>query len=226
MARLDLESLYAHRFDGITTETKARVWKEIAFFIRQDAARLRGKKNLDSILDPACGDGEFLNACVGRASYLCGCDLRPRSKGLDPSIDYHHATFQNLEIGHKFSLIWISNLLEHLPDPESVQDFLGACKQRLADDGIIVIMGPNIKYCASDYWDFADHLLPLSHLTIIEHLAAAKLHLLECAPRFLPYSFRSRLPAHPLLTRAYLNIPMAWPVLGRQFLVRAAKTSL
>jgi dolichol-phosphate mannosyltransferase len=222
----NLETLYRYRFDGISPAVKASIWNEIARFILDDAARLRGRTSFEAILDPACGDGEFLNACVGRASRLYGCDLRSRPSDLHRSIDYHQGFFQSLDLKQKYDLIWISNLLEHLPDPASVQDFLGACRERLSEDGIIVIMGPNIKYCASDYWDFADHLLPLSHRTVLEHLAAADLLLLACDPRFLPYSFQSRLPAHPLLTKAYLKTRIAWPLLGRQFLIRAGKASV
>jgi len=37
--------------------------------------------------------------------------------------------------------------------------------------------------------------------------------------RFLPYSFTGRLPASAGLTRAYLSMPFAWKLLGKQFLV-------
>lgn len=224
MPELNLTRLYDHRFDGISPFTKALIWNEIATYILHDCKMLTGNNLVNrSILDPACGDGEFLNACIAHADLLCGCDLKPRPESLDPGIEYYQAFFQDLSINNQFSLIWVSNLLEHLPSPGSIQDFLQACMERLTDDGIIVIMGPNIKYCASSYWDFADHLLPLSHLTVVEHLAAANLKPLAVTPRFLPYSFKSRLPAHPLLTRLYLRTRAAWPVLGRQFLIRATK---
>ena len=42
--------------------------------------------------------------------------------------------------------------------------------------------------------------------------------------RFLPYSFRSRLPANARTTRLYLSAPALWRVLGKQFLVIARRT--
>ena len=221
MTELNLPRIYKHRFDGIAPANKLAVWREISSYILNDAARLRGGRAIDSVLDPACGDGEFLNGCLGKAPVLLGCDLRQRPTSLHDSIGFHQGFFQTLEIELQFDLIWVSNLLEHLPDPETLQDFLLQSKNRLMPGGMLTIMGPNIKYCANEYWDFADHLLPLSHLTVLEHLVSAGFEPLACSPRFLPYSFRSRLPAHPLLTRTYLKTRPAWQLLGKQFLIRA-----
>jgi hypothetical protein len=223
MAELDLSRIYAHRFDRIPSKVKIRIWSEIAHYILEDAFKLRNNKKPITILDPACGDGEFLNGCVDKASSLYGCDLRARPNHLHPSIDFYQGFFQDSPIKTNYDLIWVSNLLEHLPDPETVQDFLLHCKSSLSKNGILTIMGPNIKYCANQYWDFADHLLPLSHLTLLEHLASAGLKTIACTPRFLPYSFRSKLPTHPILTKIYLQTKLAWPVLGKQFLIRATK---
>jgi len=42
-------------------------------------------------------------------------------------------------------------------------------------------------------------------------------------PRFLPYTTKSALPTHPFLIKAYLKMPIFWPLLGKQFLVTARK---
>jgi len=220
---LDLERIYQYRFDGIAPATKAAVWRRIASWILRDAIRLRAGQPVHTVLDPACGDGEFLNACSGRGMALRGCDLRSRSKQLSHEVQFHQGAFQNAVFDHGHDLIWISNLLEHLPNPEAVQDFLAGCKAALSPGGVITIMGPNIKYCGADYWDFADHLLPLSHFTVLEHLASAGLEVVAVQDRFLPYSFRSRLPTHPRLVQLYLQNSWAWPLLGKQFLIRAVR---
>ena len=223
MAELNLHRIYQHRFDAISATTKVEVWREICAHILKDARHLRGGDPVLSILDPACGDGEFLNGCSGKERRLLGCDLRSRPAGLQTEIGFHQGFFQSLDLNQRFDLVWVSNLLEHLPSPEVLQDFLMHCAERLEPHGVLTIMGPNIKYCADEYWDFSDHLLPLSHYTVLEHLASAGFETLACTPRFLPYSFRSRLPAHPLLTRAYLRLPPAWALLGKQFLIRARR---
>lgn len=224
MTTLDLERIYRHRFDGIPVSTKLGVWKVIASHILNEAAKYRGGTPPLSVLDPACGEGEFLNGCASHMQTMVGCDLRSRSPNLLPSVQFHQCGFGSVDLGKCFDLIWISNLLEHLPSPDAVQNFLQACGTYLTPNGLLVIMGPNIKYCADDYWDFADHLLPLSHLTVLEHLASARFEAVSTTPRFLPYSFRSRLPSHPLLVKAYLKARPAWTLLGKQFLIHARKS--
>jgi dolichol-phosphate mannosyltransferase len=218
---LDLQRIYHHRFDGISPRLKQATWQEIARWILNDAKGLRCGIPVQSVLDPACGDGEFLNACSYGAVSLTGCDLRDRSPLLTPAATFHQGLFQTLKLDQQFDLIWISNLLEHLRSPEEIQDFLIHCRQILSPNGLVVIMGPNIKYCRSEYWDFADHCLPLSHLTVIEHLVSAQFAISAVNPKFLPYSFRSRLPADPRLVRLYLMNSWAWSFLGKQFLIRA-----
>ena len=46
---------------------------------------------------------------------------------------------------------------------------------------------------------------------------------IDCRPRFLPYTTRSALPQATWLVRLYLGVPVVWRLLGRQFLVRAAR---
>jgi hypothetical protein len=41
--------------------------------------------------------------------------------------------------------------------------------------------------------------------------------------RFLPFSMKGKLPPSPLLVRAYLKLPLAWPMLGKQFFIVARK---
>jgi hypothetical protein len=63
----------------------------------------------------------------------------------------------------------------------------------------------------------------LTHVAIEEHLYAAGMDVIRSIPRFLPYSFRGRLPASERLARAYLSVPPLWRLLGKQFLVVAER---
>jgi len=40
----------------------------------------------------------------------------------------------------------------------------------------------------------------------------------------LPYTTQGALPTHPLLVKAYLKLPLVWPLLGKQFFIVARKT--
>jgi hypothetical protein len=44
-------------------------------------------------------------------------------------------------------------------------------------------------------------------------------------PRFLPYTTRCALPKAGFLVRLYLSVPLAWRILGKQFVVRAGKAA-
>ena len=128
------------------------------------------------------------------------------------------ATSVELPEAH-FDGVFVSNFLEHLPTPDAVASFLEHMRDCMSPGGRIGIMGPNYRHCADVYWDCADHYLALTDVTIEEHLYAAGLTPRRTIGRFLPYSFRGRLPPSPRLTEAYLRMPPLWRLLGKQFLV-------
>src|SRR5262249_53705646 len=120
-------------------------------------------------------------------------------------------------------VVFASNFLEHLRSKEECDRVLAEVRRILRPGGRFVIMGPNIRYLAAEYWDFYDHYLPLSHLSLEEGLVQADYEIERIIPRFLPYTTRSRLPQHPFLIACYLNVPLAWRFMGKQFLVVARK---
>ncbi len=69
--------------------------------------------------------------------------------------------------------MFASNLLEHFRSPEDVARFLERMRETLAPGGVLALMGPNFKYCADEYFDCADHLLALTHVSVQELLFAA-----------------------------------------------------
>ena len=89
--------------------------------------------------------------------------------------------------------------------------------------GELVAMGPNWKYCSTDYMDFIDHTLLLSHKSLCEALVLAGFQIKECIPKFLPFSCQEKQPPIWML-KAYLKMPFAWKFFGKQFLITAIKT--
>ena len=55
------------------------------------------------------------------------------------------------------------------------------------------------------------------------HLHSAGFEIERVIPRFVPFSFKSRLPSSTGLVRAYLRMPFVWPLLGRQLLIIARR---
>lgn len=173
-------------------------------------------------LDPAAGRREFISAIPGEerwaADSIDHADVPP-----DPTLKIVLGDLRELEFPEAyFDGVFVSNLLEHFGTQDEIADFLQKMRHSTEPGGRIAVMGPNFRYCADRYFDFADHTLALTHLAVDEHLHAAGYAVQQVIPRFLPYSFSGLLPPSPRLTRAYLRFRPAWRLLGKQFLVIAA----
>lgn len=122
-----------------------------------------------------------------------------------------------------FDGIFVSNFLEHLPSQDAIGTVLAKLHASMEAGGTLAVLGPNFRYCASRYFDCADHTLALTHVAVVEHMYAAGFEVTAVAPRFLPYSFRGRISASPALTRIYLRAPALWRLFGKQYLVLGVK---
>ena len=210
---MNFQRLYEFRFRDVDQDARAAVWAEIGPFIHDYLGTPQ------KVLDPAAGRCEFLNSVP--AAERWGVDLVDYAEsfaGEGVKIVIGDALELDLPEGY-FDAIWVSNFLEHLATQEEVSIFLERMLALLAPGGRIAIMGPNFRYCARDYFDCADHTLALSDVSVAEHLHTAGYRVASVTPRFLPFSFRGRLPTAPRLVRAYLAFPVAWRAIGKQFLV-------
>lgn len=212
---LDYGRLYEFRFRDVEQRDRQTVWNEIGPFVWKRMGCPH------RVLDPAGGRGEFVNSIAADERWLVDLVDYPHRRTA-PGVKVVIGDVLSLDLPRDyFDGIFVSNLLEHLPDPDAVAGFLARMRATLAPGGVLAIMGPNFKYCAREYFDCADHLLALTHVSVEEHLIAAGFKLQESIPRFLPFSFRSRLPASAPLARLYLQIPLLWRVAGSQFLLLA-----
>lgn len=210
---MDHQRLYEYRFRGIDQAARTEVWREIAPWIhRAMGAPAR-------VLDPAAGRGEFINFVP--AGERWAVDLVPYEEGtFEPGVRFVVSDVFEAELpSEHFGGIFVSNFLEHLPTQERCAEFLERMCEVTAPGGRIAVMGPNFRYAAREYFDCADHTLVFTHTAIAEHLYAAGFEPERIEPRFLPYSFRGKLPPSPALVRRYLRTPPAWKLLGKQFLV-------
>jgi hypothetical protein len=82
--------------------------------------------------------------------------------------------------------------------------------------GRLVILQPNYYYCYRHHFDDYTHVTVYSHESLCDALRADGYEILECVPRFLPLSIKSRLPINPVLIRLYLASP--WKPLAGQML--------
>ena len=214
---MDYKALYDYRFENVNQEARSAVWAEISRFLVAEFGNQPA-----SVLDPACGYGEFINSCGVKERWAI--DLGQNGSSLEPSVKFTNSSFLDCQLPQGyFDLVFLSNILEHLSNQLEVNDFLQRVFHVLKPGGRIIVMGPNFKFTLKDYFDCADHCVALTNVSVAEHLAACHFAILKNFPKFLPYSFRSRLPANKYATKAYLRAPIFWRLMGKQFLLVAEK---
>ncbi len=214
----DLETEYRLRFEK-NAVYRDRVWKILTrrFFqsyVPEDAA----------VLDLGCGWGEFINNIKARAKY--GMDLNPESaRRLSPDVQ-----FLKQDCSQEWALpdasldvVFTSNFFEHLPTKEALRATILQVRRCLKPGGRLICVGPNIKHVPGAYWDFWDHHLPLTELSIGELLDVTGFRVTTRLSRFLPYSMSQGFAPPVFLVNIYLRFPFIWRLFGRQFLVVGQK---
>jgi len=202
---------------------RQRVWKILCndFFARYIPQN-------SVVLDLGAGWGEFVNNIVAAEKYAL--DLNADT-GIQVSTN---VKFTQQDCAQKWpnyneslDIVFTSNFLEHLPDKACVQSTIAEAHRCLKPGGLLICLGPNIKYVPGAYWDFWDHNIPLTELSLAEVLKLCGFNIIESIPKFLPYSMSNDARLPPLIfVRLYLRMPFVWSIFGKQFLVIGQKTKL
>lgn len=177
-----------------------------------------------AVLDLGSGWGEFINNI--EAADKLAMDLNPDTQQhLSADVRFlHQDCAQPWQIsGASLDVVFSSNFIEHLPDKRHVERSVAEAYRCLKPGGFILFFGPNIKYVPGAYWDFWDHYIPITELSLVELLRMNQFNIERCIPRFLPYSMSTGKRPPLFLVRWYLKIPMIWPLFGKQFLVVGRK---
>lgn len=199
-------------------EYRNQVWQVLAGFFAQWIPAN------GAVLDLGCGHCEFVNNV--RAGERFGMDLNPAStQQAAPDVKL---LLQNCAepwdiADDSLDAVFTSNFFEHLFTKSDLRDTLLQARRCLKRGGRIIALGPNIRYLPGEYWDFYDHYLPLTERSLGEVLMETGFTVEEQISRFLPYTM-SRGKKQPLwMLRLYLQLKLAWPLFGKQFLVVAQK---
>jgi len=215
-----LKEVYEHRFDEADQAHKEPIWQELGRFLQRYIAP--GAR----VVDIACDLGYFIrNISAGER---WATDIRDVGATLPPDVRFIRASGLDLaEVlpNDSFDLAFFSNYLEHLPSTEAVLQQLRVTFALLKPGGRVLILQPNIRLIGGAYWDFIDHQTALTEKSLAEAATMAGFKTKQVITRFLPYTTKSRLPQHPLLVRAYLRLPPAWLIFGKQTLYLGEKPS-
>lgn len=207
-------SVYDLRFGEKERSAKEGVWREICRFLQH-----RYISPTSKVLDLATDVGYFIRNI--NAAERWATDLRDTSEHLGSDIRFVQSdglALADVAPNDYFDVVFMSNYLEHLDSAESVIEQLRVVRRLLRPGGQVIVLQPNIKLVGPAYWDFIDHRVPLTEESLVEAATFAGFEKRDVIGRFLPYSVKGRLPAHPALVRVYLAFPPAWRLLGKQTL--------
>lgn len=216
----ELQRIYNTRFGG-NTEYRTKVWKILAPYFGQWFPAS------GAVLDLGCGFCEFINNATAGVKY--GMDLNPavhqRAAAGVVVLEQDCSAPWPLAEG-SLDAVFTSNFLEHLPDKAAVLQTLAHAYRCLKPGGRLIAMGPNIKYAPGAYWDFIDHFVELTELSLSEGLFHCGFEIERCEGRFLPYTMSDGRRYPMWMLQLYLAMPFAWRFFGKQFLVVARKPVL
>ena len=214
-----LQRLYRTRFSAAEIATMHRVWRVLVrdFFqkrIRPDS----------TVLDVGAGPCLLINEV--RARRRIALDANPdlaihAGPGVETvvSADLSLDEIPDESVDHVF----LSNFLEHLPNYRTILDLLARVRRKLSPEGTVLVLQPNFRLAPAHYFDFIDHSMILTEVSLREALVAAGFEIQEMKVRFLPLTSKSRIPKWPWLVALYVRLPPAQWLFGKQTFVVAAK---
>lgn len=217
----DLAKLYQIRFSEEKRDKKDIVWKILCEdYFQQFIPRA------STVLEIASGYGEFIRYIS--AANKIAVDLNPDSQECLPAdIAFHLGSATDLSMldDSSIDVCFSSNFFEHLPSKEVMDQVLAEARRVLKPGGIYLSMQPNLRCEPGKYWDYYDHVLPLTHMSCREAFIKAGFEVTKVVDRFIPFSTESKLPQHPLLIKIYLRLPLLWRFFGGQFVIVGRKAS-
>jgi SAM-dependent methyltransferase len=214
---MDVKSIYARRFTQ-DLEFRDAMWKILCrdFFQRY-------VEGASHVLEIGAGYCEFINNI--QAAHKTAVDINPditnhAAAGIDLILN---STSLMKDVSDcSVDVVFASNFFEHLTRDEIIATFREVYRV-LTPGGRFMVLQPNIRFCAKDYWMFFDHVTPIDDRAFVEALEINGFEMVELIDRFLPYTTKSRLPKSLFLIQVYLRLRIAWRFFGQQSFILSKK---
>jgi SAM-dependent methyltransferase len=213
---VEVEAIYKRRFSPDLV-FRQRMWRVLCNrFFQRYVPR-------DSIvLEVGAGYCEFINSIA--AGHKIAVDLNPDIH-LYASADVRALETSSTDLSiipnGSIDVAFASNFFEHLTRGDIVLT-MSEIARVLKPTGRFLILQPNIRYCARNFWMFFDHITPLDQYSLAEALEISGFQVTRTIVRFLPFTTNSRLPKLLFMVKLYLRLPILWRFLGQQTFVVAA----
>ncbi len=213
---LEPSRVYERRFAG-DAEFRNAMWRVlVGWFSRWIPA--------DSVVvEIAAGHCEFINAV--RAARRIAIDINPDTRvhaeaGIEVVVG--DARDSSAIPDATADVVFVSNFFEHL-DRGAILETIRGAHRILKPGGRFLVLQPNIRFAARDYWMFFDHVTPIDDRALSEALELCGFSIETSIPRFLPFTTKGKLPKSTLLLRLYLRLPLVWRFFGGQAFIVARK---
>jgi ubiquinone/menaquinone biosynthesis C-methylase UbiE len=210
--------MYHNRFPQKEFDFRTKMWKTLCenFFqkyVPEDS----------TVLDIASGNCEFINSIKARTKIAL--DINPSVKNFaeaNVKVILSPSTKMNGIESNSIDVAFTSNFFEHLNREEIIQT-IREIYRILKPNGSLLILQPNYRFCYKDYFMFFDHITALDDRSLCEILEVSGFKVIECKPKFLPYSTKNRLPKSIYLLKLYLLLDICQKIFGKQMFVHAKK---
>jgi len=162
----------------------------------------------ETVLDLGAGYCDFINNVRARNRFAVDQWLGIK-KYAAPGVHAHVGELTDLGwlADGSVDFAFASNVFEHISRAD-LSRILTQLRAKLSQRGRLCLIQPNYRYSYKEYFDDYTHVTVFSHVSLQDFLKANEFRILDCRPRFLPLTIKSRLPVHPLLIRAYLFLPL------------------
>jgi len=193
------------------------VWKEIVKF--------HSKYILQNgvVVDLGAGYCDFINNI--KASKKYAVDISPELPNYADKnvIQINRSEWDFYEIPDEtVDVVHASNFLEHFDDND-LEKIILEVKRILKEGGKLILMQPNYRLAAKNYFDDPTHKKIFSDASLKSFLVSHNFKIIKKMPRFLPFSMRSNfgLIPHfllPLIVHLYIHFPLK-PFAGQMLFV-------